>query len=102
MNKSFFDEIPSFTQPMNEISNFFCSGWSVGPSGRCDVDVDECASNPCVNGRCNNLEGRFTCECEPGYHGHRSVGLAVIQSVHRALSQSDWQSVNQSVRQSVG
>src|SRR4051812_435007 len=36
----------------------------------CEVDVNECLSNPCTNnGTCNNLAGRFACKCVPGYVG---------------------------------
>ena len=32
----------------------------------CDVDVNECASNPCQMGICEDLEGEFNCKCHPG------------------------------------
>ncbi|XP_052800221.1 von Willebrand factor A domain-containing protein 2-like [Mya arenaria] len=41
-----------------------------GHAGRhCDTDIDECASNPCVNGACVNRVDRFTCNCLRGYTG---------------------------------
>ena len=34
------------------------------------VDVDECASNPCVNsGTCNDGFNIFTCACAAGFMG---------------------------------
>uniref|UniRef100_A0A5F8GBW2 Fibrillin 3 n=1 Tax=Monodelphis domestica TaxID=13616 RepID=A0A5F8GBW2_MONDO len=30
------------------------------------TDIDECLSNPCVNGLCRNHAGSFACECSPG------------------------------------
>ena len=34
------------------------------------TDVDECASFPCQNGgNCNNLQNRYTCNCNPGWDG---------------------------------
>lgn len=30
------------------------------------TDIDECLSNPCVNGVCRNLAGSYACECAPG------------------------------------
>uniref|UniRef100_A0A6Q2XNC4 Notch receptor 3 n=1 Tax=Esox lucius TaxID=8010 RepID=A0A6Q2XNC4_ESOLU len=36
----------------------------------CEVDVDECDSNPCVNdGICRDLVNAFTCTCQPGFTG---------------------------------
>lgn len=36
----------------------------------CSVaDIDECSSNPCVNGVCNDLENEFSCQCSPGFVG---------------------------------
>lgn len=30
------------------------------------TDINECLSNPCVNGACRNLAGSYACECGPG------------------------------------
>jgi Notch-like protein len=30
---------------------------------------DHCASNPCLNGQCTNLEGSYNCFCEQGWEG---------------------------------
>ena len=32
-------------------------------------DVDECVSNPCVNGDCVNTPGSYHCKCHEGYQG---------------------------------
>lgn len=45
----------------------------VCPEGKqgdlCDEDVDECLSAPCINGKCTNTAGGYTCECPPGLRG---------------------------------
>ncbi len=34
------------------------------------LDINECGSNPCLNGAtCNNLVNEFNCSCAPGYDG---------------------------------
>jgi hypothetical protein len=40
--------------------------------GICDIDVDECISNPCQNRaiRCTSLDDDFLCFCSPGFDGH--------------------------------
>lgn len=33
------------------------------------ADLDECSSNPCVNGDCINTPGSYHCKCHEGYQG---------------------------------
>ena len=34
------------------------------------IDIDECASNPCLNGAtCNDQVNGFTCTCSARYYG---------------------------------
>jgi EGF-like domain/Dictyostelium (slime mold) repeat len=35
----------------------------------CEIDIDECESNPCVNGDCIDLVNGFACACLPGWTG---------------------------------
>eukprot|EP01043_Picozoa_sp_COSAG02_P011306 COSAG02_NODE_415_length_22762_cov_133.681816_5_plen_451_part_00 len=43
--------------------------------GRCEVDVDECASAPCLNGgTCSDSRGMFRCRCASGFWGTRCEG----------------------------
>ena len=53
-------------------SNCTCNCTDTGYTGaRCEQDVDECeVSSPCGNGTCNNTDGGFLCQCDPGYTGH--------------------------------
>lgn len=46
------------------------------------TDIDECASNPCVHGDCNDHVNRYECICHEGYTGINceigKLGLDVI------------------------
>ena len=36
----------------------------------CDLDIDECASNPCQHGgACSDGVNKYNCVCEGGYEG---------------------------------
>ena len=35
----------------------------------CQHDIDDCLSQPCVNGRCEDLVNGYMCYCQPGYDG---------------------------------
>ena len=35
----------------------------------CEVNVNECASSPCVNGRCADFVNLYLCECNLGWTG---------------------------------
>nr|XP_009305790.1 protein eyes shut homolog isoform X2 [Danio rerio] len=46
-----------------------CRKGFTGP--RCEVNIDECSSNPCLNGFCYDAVDGFYCLCNPGYAGVR-------------------------------
>ncbi|XP_053355426.1 sushi, nidogen and EGF-like domain-containing protein 1 isoform X2 [Clarias gariepinus] len=50
--------------------SFTCSCLA-GFNGRmCQIDIDECSSNPCQNGgTCTDKVNSFTCQCPPGFTG---------------------------------
>ena len=37
-----------------------CTGFN------CEVDIDECASDPCLHGECVDLVAMYECKCHPG------------------------------------
>ena len=40
------------------------------PGELCDVDINECDEDPCLHGECENMEGSFGCDCDPGFEGN--------------------------------
>ena len=48
---------------------FLCSCKSGFNGSLCELDVDECVSSPCINGKCKNEKPGFSCLCDAGYSG---------------------------------
>ncbi|XP_042289870.1 protein eyes shut homolog isoform X1 [Thunnus maccoyii] len=46
-----------------------CRRGFAGP--RCEINVDECSSNPCFHGFCYDVVDGYYCLCNPGYAGLR-------------------------------
>lgn len=50
------------------VDGYVCS-CALGFAGSdCDIDIDECASNPCPDACVDEIAG-FRCVCRPGYTG---------------------------------
>lgn len=50
-------------------SSYHCScplGWS---GTQCELNINECFSNPCIHGNCSDRLAAYHCKCEPGYTG---------------------------------
>lgn len=39
------------------------------PGPNCEINLDDCASNPCDSGTCLDKIDGYECACEPGYTG---------------------------------
>ncbi|KAK2181409.1 hypothetical protein NP493_400g02051 [Ridgeia piscesae] len=71
-----YDSILSLYIPLHDLS-IYCtiallmvSTWIRRNSTKCPFDIDECASNPCLNGgTCLDRLDGFTCECTYGFTG---------------------------------
>ncbi|XP_042313252.1 protein eyes shut homolog [Sceloporus undulatus] len=46
-----------------------CKKGFAGP--RCEININECSSNPCLHGYCYDVVDGFYCLCNPGYAGQK-------------------------------
>ena len=51
------------------IGEYTCTCYP-GYTGRdCGIDINECESNPCLNGQCVDLVNEYACQCREGFTG---------------------------------
>ena len=67
---------------------FFCLLLKYYKLNTADVDIDECAANPCANnGTCTQGNpGQFFCSCQPGYTGENCTEGTLQTQVSFLLS----------------
>ena len=55
---------------VDDIASFTCECLSGFAGTRCETEIVECTSTPCLNGaRCLDMIGRYECRCVPGFEG---------------------------------
>lgn len=55
---------------MDEVNGYSCQCTPGYTGNNCENQVDECASNPCMNGgSCTDLQNGFRCTCPQGTSG---------------------------------
>jgi Filamin/ABP280 repeat/EGF-like domain/Human growth factor-like EGF len=53
----------------NQVNGFTCACAAGYQGDRCELEIDDCASNPCQHGTCSDLGLSYTCACSAGYTG---------------------------------
>lgn len=47
---------------------FFCVGYA---GNHCEINIDDCQTNPCHHGTCQDGVDEYICLCEDGYTGNK-------------------------------
>ena len=53
----------------DQVNSYLCHCYDGYSGTSCDVDIDECESNPCLHGNCTDEINHFNCTCNDGYEG---------------------------------
>ena len=57
---------------VDQVDSYICLCADGYTGDQCDIDIDDCESNPCINivtNGCSDRVNNFTCTCLPGYEG---------------------------------
>jgi len=68
------------------------SGHPWVPGVNCEVNPNDCASNPCVHGVCQDGVDRYDCVCQPGFTGGCPWVLGWGVTVTTGCSHGCWRS----------
>ena len=60
-------KVKSTTHTISFILNIFAKKSFAGDS--CEINIDECADDPCLHGDCIDMVAAFQCNCHPGWQG---------------------------------
>ena len=61
-----------FSTTLSTLSRFECECRDGFIGETCETNVDDCASNPCMNGgSCRDEVGTYVCSCPSGWTGDR-------------------------------
>ena len=67
------------------VNGYSCTCQAGYTGTNCDKDIDDCATNPCVNGACADLVNGHNCTCQAGYSGTNSISSVPLIHVLMAL-----------------
>ena len=62
-------EIPIDTLIQDRVNSFQCTCPKGFTGITCAINIDECATSPCVHGSCNDRINSYKCTCQPGWTG---------------------------------
>ena len=55
---------------VSDLTCYVCSCADGYEGDDCQIDINECAGDPCQNGAtCNDLVAKYSCDCIKGYEG---------------------------------